>query len=164
MNGAPKWIAVGVGAVAGGVFGVVLGTTVFSDDEPRTNLITVTLPSTTTSTTFAPTTTISDAPLAVAPEDTTSSRPTFADCDTFTDVGGDLPLRLCDRSDTVRLIQNLLSGNGFDIVPDGKFGPDTAEAVAAFQESVDLRADGVVNAFTFRALCDGSSVDICATG
>lgn len=167
MSLAPKWIAVGIGAVTGGLLGVVLGTSVFSDDEPRTNLITVTLPATTTTTSIAPVTTVADTPLAVAPED--SSNPSvatsvFAECDVFVDAGSELPVQLCDRSETVRLVQNLLSANGFDVFPDGKFGPDTAAVVVDFQRSVDLRPNGVVDAFTFRALCEGSAVDICSTG
>jgi peptidoglycan hydrolase-like protein with peptidoglycan-binding domain len=163
MKVAPKWIGVGIGAVAGLITGVVLGTTVFGDDEPRTNLVAVTLPSTTTST-VAPTTTVADEPLAAAPSDTATSALTFAECDTFVDSGPDLPVALCNQSDTVRLVQNLLSANGFDVIPDGKFGPSTAEAVVAFQRSVELTPDGIVDAFTFRALCDGSAVDICVTG
>jgi peptidoglycan hydrolase-like protein with peptidoglycan-binding domain len=164
MGVASKWIAVGAGAIAGGSLGVVLGTTVFGDDEPRTNIITVTLPTTTTTTTVAPTTTVVDEPLAEAPSDTVAPGPTFPECDTFVDSGPDLPVELCDRSDTVRLVQNLLSANGFDVIPDGKFGSSTAEAVVAFQRSVELAPDGVVDAFTFRALCDNSAVDICVTG
>ncbi len=162
---APKWTGVGIGAVAGLLVGVLLGTTVFGDDESRTNLVTVTLPATTT-TTVAPTTTsaVSDEPLAAAPSDTAAPGPTFPECDSFVDSGPDLPVELCNQSDTVRLVQNLLSANGFDVIPDGKFGPSTAEAVAAFQRNVELTPDGVVDAFTFRALCDGSAVDICVTG
>ena len=165
MSIAPKWIGVGIGAVAGMLVGVLLGLTVFGDDEPRTNLVTVTIPVTTT-TTIAPTTTVADAPLAAAPSESgsTTTNPTFAECESFVDSGPDLPVESCDRSATVRLVQDLLRGNGYDVVSDGKFGPETAEAVAAFQRSVELRADGVVDAFTFRALCDGSAVDICVTG
>lgn len=164
MNIAPKWVGVGIGAVAGVVVGVLLGLTVFGDDEPRTNLVTMTLPATTTST-VAPTTSVADAPLAAAPsETTTTTNPAFAECESFVDSGPDLPVELCDRSATVRLVQDLLRGNGYDVFSDGKFGPDTAEAVVAFQRSVELRPDGVVDAFTFRALCDGSAVDICVTG
>jgi peptidoglycan hydrolase-like protein with peptidoglycan-binding domain len=163
MSVAPKWIGVGIGAVAGLLVGVLLGTTVFGDDEPRTNLVAVTLPPATT-TTVAPTTTVGDEPLAAAPSDTASPGPTFPECDTFVDSGPDLPVELCNQSDTVRLVQNLLSANGFDVIPDGKFGRSTAEAVVAFQQSVELTPDGVVDAFTFRALCDRSAVDICVTG
>ena len=163
MSVAPKWIAIGVGAVAGTLVGVLLGVTVFGDDEPRTNLVPVTLPATTT-TTVAPTTTVADTPLAVAPGETSAPTTTFPDCDTFVDSGPDLPVELCDRSATVRLVQDLLRGNGYEVFSDGKYGPETAEAVVAFQRSVELAPDGVVDAFTFRALCDGSAVDICATG
>ena len=164
MSIAPKWIGVGIGAVAGVFVGVLLGLTVFGDDEPRTNLVTMTLPATTTST-VAPTTSVADAPLAAAPsETTTTTNPAFAECESFVDSGPDLPVELCDRSATVRLVQDLLRGNGYDVFSDGKFGPDTAEAVVTFQRSLELRPDGVVDAFTFRALCDGSAVDICAAG
>ena len=160
---APKWIGVGIGAVAGVVVGVLLGLTVFGDDEPRTNLVTVTLPATTTST-VAPTITVVDTPLAAAPSESTTTNPVFAECESFVDSGPDLPVELCDRSATVRLVQDLLRGNGYEVLSDGKFGPDTAEAVVTFQRSLELRPDGVVDAFTFRALCDGSAVDICAAG
>lgn len=163
VNIAPKWFGVGIGAVAGVLVGVLLGLTVFGDDEPRLNLVAVTLPATST-TTIAPTTTVTDSPLAPAPSDTTSPPSTFAPCDTFIDPGPDLPVELCDRSASVRLVQDLLRGNGHDVFSDGKFGPETAAAVVAFQRSVELPPDGVVDAFTFRALCDGSAVDICVTG
>ena len=165
MSIAPKWIGVGIGAVAGVFVGVLLGLTVFGDDEPRTNLVTVTIPLT-TSTTVAPTTTVVDAPLAAAPSESgaTTTVTTFAECESFVDSGPDLPVELCDRSATVRLVQDLLRGNGYDVFSDGKFGPETAAAVVAFQRSVELRPDGVVDAFTFRAMCDGSAVDICVTG
>ena len=163
MSFAPKWIGVGVGAVAGVLVGVLLGLTVFGDDEPRLNLVAVTLPATSTTST-APTTTVVDAPLAAAPGETSAPPSTFAPCETFVDSGPDLPVELCDRSATVRLVQDLLRSNGHDVFSDGKFGPETAEAVVAFQRSVELRPDGVVDAFTFRALCDGSAVDICVTG
>lgn len=164
MSIAPKWIGVGVGAVAGVLVGVLLGVTVFGDDEPRTNLVTVTIPATSTTTTVAPITTMADAPLAAAPSETATTSPVFAECESFVDSGPDLPVELCDRSATVRLVQDLLRGNGHDVFSDGKFGPETAEAVVAFQRSVELRPDGVVDAFTFRALCDGSAVDICVAG
>lgn len=164
MAVAPKWIAVGVGAVAGLLVGIVLGTTVFQRDEPRTTLVPITLPSTTTTTTLGPTTTVADSPLALAPSDAGAPAPTFAPCERFTATGPDLPVQLCDSGATVRLVQDLLRGNGFEIGSDGRYGPETATAVADFQGRVALPVDGVVDAFTFGALCDGSAVDICAAG
>ncbi|MDA0372125.1 MAG: peptidoglycan-binding domain-containing protein [Actinobacteria bacterium] len=155
------WIAVAVGSVTGLATGVLLGVYVFDDDPPRTNLITVTTPAPTVATTVSPTTTTSDAP--VGPESVSTPPSTFAPCDTFTGAGSDLPVGLCEGGDIVRLVQDLLRANGYDVTSDGRYGPQTAEAVVAFQQSVDLPSDGTVDAFTFRALCDESPVDICAT-
>jgi peptidoglycan hydrolase-like protein with peptidoglycan-binding domain len=35
---------------------------------------------------------------------------------------------------------------------DGRYGPDTTEAVKRFQQGYDLRVDGVVDSLTRRAL------------
>lgn len=156
------WIAVAVGAVTGLATGVLLGVYVFDDDPPRTNLITVTTPAPTVTTTESPTTTTtSDAP--VGPESASAPTSTFAPCDSFTGAGSDLPVGLCEGGDIVRLVQDLLRANGYDVTSDGRYGPQTAEAVVAFQQSVELPSDGTVDTFTFRALCDESPVDICAT-
>jgi hypothetical protein len=158
-----KWVAVAVGAVGGLTTGVLLGIYVFDDDPPRTNLVTVTTPAPAPATTVPLSTTSTEAPVASESGSSTTPPSTFASCSTFTGAGSDLPVGLCEGGDIVRLVQDLLRANGYDVSSDGRFGPQTAEAVAAFQESMDLPVDGSVDAFTFRALCDESPVDICAT-
>ena len=58
-----------------------------------------------------------------------------------------------DSGDKVRDLQRLLAAAGFDPgTMDGKFGPHTEIAVAAFQASNDLVRDGVVGPKTAAAL------------
>lgn len=52
----------------------------------------------------------------------------------------------------VRRIQGALVAHGFALTPDGRFGPQTAEAVAAFQRHAGLTPDGVVGPATRAAL------------
>ena len=52
----------------------------------------------------------------------------------------------------VRRIQGALVAHGFALTPDGRFGPQTAEAVAAFQRHAGLTPDGVVGPATRSAL------------
>ena len=49
-------------------------------------------------------------------------------------------------------IQYLLRAHGHAVVPDGSFGPVTAAAVAAFQSSEGVAADGVVGPITWPRL------------
>ena len=66
---------------------------------------------------------------------------------------GDDILRFGSRSDTVRLVQELLSRIGFDPGPiDGIFGHRTLNAVLNFQRHEALRVDGLVGPQTRRAL------------
>ncbi|MDT0264775.1 peptidoglycan-binding protein [Streptomyces sp. DSM 44915] len=50
------------------------------------------------------------------------------------------------RGPDVYAVQHLVTHRGFATEPDGIFGPNTAAAVADFQESVGLTANGVVDA------------------
>ena len=56
-------------------------------------------------------------------------------------------LRIGDRGDEVKLLQNILKINA-----DGVFGPVTAEAVREFQKIKGLEIDGVVGSKTWTAL------------
>jgi peptidoglycan hydrolase-like protein with peptidoglycan-binding domain len=58
-----------------------------------------------------------------------------------------------DRIDRVKGLQRQLSRLGYDPGPvDGRYGPLTTAAVASFQDSHELPADGVVDPATQRAL------------
>lgn len=52
----------------------------------------------------------------------------------------------------VRGVQRALAARGFTLTPDGRFGPQTAEAVAAFQRRAGLTPDGIVGSATRNAL------------
>lgn len=62
-------------------------------------------------------------------------------------------IRLGDEGSEVASIQQRLNELGYNAGPvDGDFGPQTAQAVKAFQRSLGLTSDGVVGPFTYRAL------------
>ena len=52
----------------------------------------------------------------------------------------------------VYLLQYMLTQNGYNISVDGSFGPNTLNAVTAFQTANGLTADGIVGANTWRTL------------
>ncbi|HEU0316353.1 MAG TPA: peptidoglycan-binding protein [Solirubrobacteraceae bacterium] len=52
----------------------------------------------------------------------------------------------------VRLLQELLSHEGFPVVVDGAFGPLTEEAVKDFQMAHSLAVDGIAGPITWDAL------------
>lgn len=61
--------------------------------------------------------------------------------------------RLGDEGGEIASIQQRLNELGFNAGPvDGDFGPQTAQAVKAFQRTHGLPADGVVGPYTYRAL------------
>lgn len=58
-----------------------------------------------------------------------------------------------DRSDRIKLLQGQLHWLGFEPGPiDGRYGPETTEAVRRFQEAHDLPVSGVVDSPTQTAL------------
>jgi peptidoglycan hydrolase-like protein with peptidoglycan-binding domain len=61
-------------------------------------------------------------------------------------------LRFGDSGNAVRVLQRLLSSNGYPVRIDGNFGALTETAVKAFQSQQNLVADGVVGPKTWQKL------------
>lgn len=59
---------------------------------------------------------------------------------------------LGEKSENVKTIQKLLFNKGFDIVPDGDFGPKTKAIVEMFQEQHGLGPTGTVDRITLDML------------
>lgn len=72
-------------------------------------------------------------------------------CDDYR-VNDRYPIRLCDRGEPVRLIQQALRDRGADVDVDGYFGPGTVMAVRRFQGAGGLNVDGLVGPRTWAAL------------
>lgn len=68
-------------------------------------------------------------------------------------VAVDLPvLSRGMKMDIVASMQRLLAGHGYDIDPDGSFGPATEEVVKAFQKKVGLTQTGKIDAAAWKKL------------
>ena len=65
---------------------------------------------------------------------------------------GDRGLRPGARGHDVRVLQDLLTRDGYPTPVDGRFGPSTRAAVLAFQRAAGLAASGVVGPVTVAAL------------
>jgi peptidoglycan hydrolase-like protein with peptidoglycan-binding domain len=61
-------------------------------------------------------------------------------------------VRQGDQQHPVQTLQYLLRARGHSVTVDGLFGPATAAAVRAFQQSKNLSVDGVVGPLTWSAL------------
>lgn len=59
-----------------------------------------------------------------------------------------------DSGPRIRRLQRALASLGYDVTPDGVFGPGTTAAVRSFQEDAGLDVDGVVGSGTVRAVND----------
>src|SRR5437764_8484928 len=64
---------------------------------------------------------------------------------------GDRGLRPGARGHDVRVLQDLLTRDGYPTPVDGRFGPSTRAAVLAFQRAAGLAASGVVGPVTVAA-------------
>jgi peptidoglycan hydrolase-like protein with peptidoglycan-binding domain len=61
-------------------------------------------------------------------------------------------IRFGDSGNTVRVLQRLLTANGYPVRVDGSFGALTEAAVRAFQARRGLIPDGIVGSRTWGAL------------
>jgi hypothetical protein len=64
-----------------------------------------------------------------------------------------------DSGARVRRLQRALASLGYEVTPDGEFGPGTTAAVRAFQEDAGLDADGVAGSATVSALNEALAAD-----
>jgi peptidoglycan hydrolase-like protein with peptidoglycan-binding domain len=76
---------------------------------------------------------------------------------------GDRGLRPGAHGHDVRVLQDLLTRDGFVTTIDGRFGPSTRTAVLAFQRAAGLTASGVVGRLTVAALRAGPPVAAATT-
>jgi peptidoglycan hydrolase-like protein with peptidoglycan-binding domain len=67
-----------------------------------------------------------------------------------------IPLKQGSRGDAVRALQTLLRHEGYGVITDGVFGATTRAAVLKFQRQRGSTRDGIVGAFTWCELVDGS--------
>lgn len=65
-------------------------------------------------------------------------------CGEYGAAENDYPVRRCEVGAAVGGVQLMLIRRGFDIEPDGYFGPATDSAVRQFQSSAGLEVDGLV--------------------
>lgn len=132
-------IAAAVVLVAGGI---LLARALGGSDAPG-EATTTTLPT-------AVTPTPSPTPAPTPPPPPSATTPAQ---DTTPELPPDGTYRRGDQGDSVLAIQQALAALGFDPGgADGVFGPQTEQAVVAFQGSVDLTADGIVGPATLQAL------------
>jgi len=125
--------------VAGALAGAVVSRSLTGGVETTTSLVTTTA---TFTTTLATSTTPSTTPTT-----TTSTTPT-----TPATLPEGVVLRRGAKGAEVQQVQEALVALGYSTTVDGKFGPDTAQAVQSFQASSGLTNDGVVGPATLSAL------------
>jgi len=116
----------------------------------------------------APTT---PAPTTPAPTTTTVTPATTAPaanaiCPSYTENPRSYPVKLCQRGLPVMNVQIRLVEIGYEVDVDGFFGPETRDAVRAFQRDADLEVDGLVGTATWAALNagNGAGTDADASG
>jgi peptidoglycan hydrolase-like protein with peptidoglycan-binding domain len=66
-----------------------------------------------------------------------------------------VPVQQGSRGEAVRAVQSQLAARGMAVAVDGDFGPQTAQAVTAYQQQRGLAATGVVDALLWSMLVNG---------
>lgn len=137
-------------AVALGAAGILLARSIGgSDDTPGTTDVGTATQFSTAQVTTAPTT---STPTTSTSTPTTTS-PGSSTTPSATAVPTDATLRAGSTGEAVTALQEALASLGYTVgTADGKYGPATTKAVTAFQESNDLKADGIAGPETIAAI------------
>jgi peptidoglycan hydrolase-like protein with peptidoglycan-binding domain len=118
--------------------------------------------------TDAPTEALSDTPQPTAtsvPPSATNVPPANTTAPTSTPNLPDWPLvRQGDTGPEVFAVQYLLRSHGYNLTPDGIFGPQTNTRVREFQQDKGLQVDGIVGPQTWTRLIQGKNADQGDTG
>lgn len=87
-----------------------------------------------------------------APDPTANKKPDAPAPVVQKEDDGGLKLKLGDKGDKVKQMQEALNKKGFACTADGNFGPATEKALNYFKKSVSLQTNGVCNQRTWDAL------------
>lgn len=73
-------------------------------------------------------------------------------CGVYDEFNIDLPLMTCTRTWAVQMFQEGLRAAGFNVNPDGYFGPGTQVAVIGYQQRLGLDASGLIDELTWASM------------
>jgi hypothetical protein len=71
---------------------------------------------------------------------------------------GSLPIKRCTEGQAVEYVQQILTDMGYELEVDGYYGRGTEFAVKYFQRQNSIRATGLVDLETWKALLDGMAL------
>jgi peptidoglycan hydrolase-like protein with peptidoglycan-binding domain len=72
-------------------------------------------------------------------------------------------VRLGDTGPGMKQIQTALAGLGYKVATDASFGPQTAQAVKAFQKKSSITQDGIVGPVTWAKIQAASTAPAATT-
>ena len=73
-------------------------------------------------------------------------------CGTYDEFAIDLPLRTCSKTWAVQMFQEGMRAAGFNVNPDGYFGPGTQIAVLGYQQRLGLAMTGLIDEPTWDSM------------
>lgn len=144
--------------------GIALVLAACSSDTPSNGAVGSTVPTTGTTVPIVTSTAVSATVLGgtstvpTTPAITVRATTSVAAAGSTTTVPGRLvtkpndSVHLGDHGPGVTQIQNALVAQGFKVAVDGKFGPQTENAVKAFQKAKKIKQDGIVGPATWSRL------------
>ncbi len=78
--------------------------------------------------------------------------PSVKMCGNYEENRIDLPILTCSHSWAIQMAQGVLATNGFNVTPDGYFGPGTQLALLGYQKRNGLHLSGVIDGFTWGSM------------